>query len=164
LQLAPATRPRDATTGVASPQYAGDRFQDDFNPPPTSTKKPTKSVGGKVDAYTVVWQKAYYLATATVGYPVKLFGRQKINLNLSITNLFNYDVPLYNTSGPPRRERRSGVARPRLLSALLQLHRPAQFPPVGDHHVLAPRLETMTAMAPKPGSFFLFWNIAVAFA
>ncbi len=99
MQLAPATRPRDATTGAASPQYAGDRFQDDFNPPPTSTKKPTKSVGGKVDAYTVVWQKAYYLATATVGYPVTLFGRQKIDLNLSITNLFNYDVPLYNTSG-----------------------------------------------------------------
>ena len=45
-QLAPATRPRDATTGVALPQYAKDRFQDDFNPPPTQTKKPTKSVGG----------------------------------------------------------------------------------------------------------------------
>ena len=45
-QLAPATRPRDTTTGVAQPQYARDRFQDDFNPPPTSTKKPTKSVGG----------------------------------------------------------------------------------------------------------------------
>ncbi len=46
LQLAPATRPRDATTGVALPQYAADRFQDDYNPPPTSTKKPTKSIGG----------------------------------------------------------------------------------------------------------------------
>jgi hypothetical protein len=49
LQLAPATRPRDATTGVALPQYANDRFQDDFNPPPTSTKKPTKSIGGIVN-------------------------------------------------------------------------------------------------------------------
>jgi len=48
-QLAPATRPRDTTTGVALPQYAGDRFQDDFNPPPTSTKKPTKSLGGIVN-------------------------------------------------------------------------------------------------------------------
>ena len=45
LQLAPATRPRDTTTGVALSQYAGDRFQDDYNPPPTSTKKPTKSIG-----------------------------------------------------------------------------------------------------------------------
>ena len=45
-QLAPATRPRDATTGLALPQYANDRFQDDFNPPPTSTKKPTQSIGG----------------------------------------------------------------------------------------------------------------------
>ena len=114
MQLAPATRPRDATTGAASPQYAGDRFQDDFNPPPTSTKKPTKSVGGKVDAYTVVWQKAYYLATATVGYPVTLFGRQKIDLNLSITYLFNYDVPLYNTSG--LRAANGGLASPARVS------------------------------------------------
>ena len=53
----------------------------------------------KVDAYTVVWQKAYFLGTATLGYPVKLFGREKIELNLSITNLFNYDLPLYNTAG-----------------------------------------------------------------
>jgi hypothetical protein len=45
-QLAPATRPRDTTTGVALPQYANDRFQDDFNPPPTSTKKPTRAIGG----------------------------------------------------------------------------------------------------------------------
>jgi outer membrane receptor protein involved in Fe transport len=53
----------------------------------------------KVNAYTVVWQKAYFLGTATIGYPVKLFGRQKVDLNLSITNLFNYDTPLYNTIG-----------------------------------------------------------------
>ena len=53
----------------------------------------------KVDAYTVVWQKAYVLGTATIGYPVKLFGRQKVDLNLSITNLFNYDTPLYNSIG-----------------------------------------------------------------
>ena len=49
VQLAPATRPRDATTGVALPQYARDRFQDDFNPPPTSTRKPTRSLGGIVN-------------------------------------------------------------------------------------------------------------------
>jgi len=52
-----------------------------------------------VDAYSVVWQKAYFLGTATVGYPLKLFGGRKIDLNLSITNLFNYDRPLYNTIG-----------------------------------------------------------------
>ena len=52
-----------------------------------------------VDAYTVVWQKAYFLGTATLGYPVKLPGRRKVDLNLSITNLFNYDRPLYNTIG-----------------------------------------------------------------
>jgi hypothetical protein len=46
----------------------------------------------------VVWQKAYFLGTATVGYPVKI-GRHKIDFNLSITNLFNYDTPLYNTIG-----------------------------------------------------------------
>lgn len=51
-----------------------------------------------VDAYTVVWQKAYFLATATVGYPVKI-ARRKLDLNLSVTNLFSYDTPLYNTAG-----------------------------------------------------------------
>lgn len=57
----------------------------------------------KVDAYTPVWQKRYFLATATLGYPVKVFGPRKVDLNLSITNLFDYDQPLYNTAGlrPP---------------------------------------------------------------
>ena len=56
----------------------------------------------KVDAYTPVWQKAYYLGTATVGYPMKI-ARRRIDLNLSIANLFNYDLPLYNgtTLRPP---------------------------------------------------------------
>lgn len=53
----------------------------------------------RVEAYTVVWQKAYFLATATVGYPVKLRDRRRIDLNLSITNLPGYDQPLYNTIG-----------------------------------------------------------------
>jgi outer membrane receptor protein involved in Fe transport len=53
----------------------------------------------KVDAYTPVWQKAYYLATATVGYPIKFGHRQKVDLNLSVTNLFNYDKPIYNNTG-----------------------------------------------------------------
>ena len=53
----------------------------------------------KVDAYTVVWQKSYFLGTATIGYPVKLWGARKADLNLSVSNLFNYDLPLYNTAG-----------------------------------------------------------------
>jgi hypothetical protein len=57
----------------------------------------------KVDAYTVVWQKAYFLGTATVGYPMKI-ARHKIDFNLSITNLFNYDTPLYNSIGLRARE------------------------------------------------------------
>jgi hypothetical protein len=56
-----------------------------------------------VDAYTVVWQKAYFLGTATIGYPVKI-ARHKIDFNLSITNLFNYDTPLYNSIGLRARE------------------------------------------------------------
>ena len=78
------------------PQVIGYRGADTIvNPanPATAIDDP------KVDAYTVVWQKAYFLGTATIGYPVKLFGRQKVDLNLSITNLFNYDTPLYNTIG-----------------------------------------------------------------
>ena len=78
------------------PQVIGYRGADTIvNPanPATAIDDP------KVNAYTVVWQKAYFLGTATIGYPVKLFGRQKVDLNLSITNLFNYDTPLYNTIG-----------------------------------------------------------------
>ena len=77
------------------PQALGFRGADTIvNPanPSTTIDNPA------VDAYTVVWQKAYSLATATIGYPVKIV-RQKIDLNLSITNLFNYDLPIYNTVG-----------------------------------------------------------------
>jgi hypothetical protein len=78
------------------PQVIGYRGADTMvNPanPATAIDDPN------VDAYTPVWQKRYYLATATLGYPVKLFGRQKVDLNLSITNLFDYDQALYNTAG-----------------------------------------------------------------
>lgn len=78
------------------PQVIGYRGADTMvNPanPATAIDDP------RVDAYTVVWQKAYFLATATVGYPVKLRDRRRIDLNLSITNLLDYDRPLYNTSG-----------------------------------------------------------------
>lgn len=53
----------------------------------------------KLDAYSVVWQKSYFLGTATLGYPVKIYGNRKIEFNLSITNLFNYDLPLFTTTG-----------------------------------------------------------------
>ena len=82
------------------PQVIGYRGADTrVNPanPATAIDDPT------VDAYTVVWQKAYFLATATVGYPVKI-ARHKIDFNLSITNLFNYDTPLYNSIGLRARE------------------------------------------------------------
>jgi hypothetical protein len=51
-----------------------------------------------VDAYSVVWQKRYFLGTATLGYPVRVF-RRKVELNFSITNLFNYNRPIYNSTG-----------------------------------------------------------------
>ena len=78
------------------PQVIGYRGADTIVNPANRT---TAIDDPNVDAYTVVWQKAYFLGTATVGYPVKLFGRRKVDLNLSITNLFNYDRPLYNTIG-----------------------------------------------------------------
>ncbi len=52
-----------------------------------------------VDATTPVYQKPYYLATATIGYPLQIAGLRPIALNLSISNLFDYDEPLFNTSG-----------------------------------------------------------------
>ena len=76
------------------PQVIGYRGADTIVNPANPT---TAIDDSKVDAYTPVWQEAYYLATATLGYPVKIV-RRKIDLNLSITNLFNYDRPLYNTA------------------------------------------------------------------
>lgn len=40
-----AIRPRAPTTGDPLPQYANDRFKDDFNPPPVTGRKVTRSVG-----------------------------------------------------------------------------------------------------------------------
>jgi hypothetical protein len=78
------------------PQVIGYRGADTMVDP----ANPTRAIDDpKVDAYTPVWQKRYFLATATLGYPVKVFGARKVDLNLSITNLFDYDRPLYNTAG-----------------------------------------------------------------
>jgi outer membrane receptor protein involved in Fe transport len=52
-----------------------------------------------VSAYDAVYQDPYYTATATLSYPVKLFDKRKVDLNLSITNLFDYDDPIYSSSG-----------------------------------------------------------------
>ena len=61
---------------------------------------PTKVIDDpSVDATTPVYQKPYYLATATIGYPLQIAGLRPIALNLSISNLFDYDEPLFNTSG-----------------------------------------------------------------
>ena len=74
----------------------------------------------KVDAYTVVWQHAYFLATGTIGYPVKLSGRKRAEINLSVANLFNFDEPLYNTAAvrPPNGDLTSParVSYPRAFS------------------------------------------------
>ncbi len=83
------------------PQVIGYRGADTIVNP----SAPTLAIDDpKVDAYTVVWQKAYFLGTATLGYPVKLFNRHRVDFNLSVTNLFNYDRPLYNTIGLRARE------------------------------------------------------------
>ena len=53
------------------------------------------------DAYTVVRAKSYYTGVATMGYPVKVMG-QKIDLNLSISYLFDYrDVQFIGTTMRP---------------------------------------------------------------
>ena len=55
-----------------------------------------------VDAYTVVRAKSYYTGVLTVGYPVKVM-QQKIDLNLSVSNLFNYRTVQFigTTMRPP---------------------------------------------------------------
>ena len=99
------------------PQVIGYRGADTMvNPanPATAIDDP------KVDAYTVVWQHAYFLATGTIGYPVKLPGRQRAEINLSVANLFNFDEPLYNTAAvrPPNGDLTSParVSYPRAFS------------------------------------------------
>ena len=82
------------------PQVIGFRGADTMVDP----SNPAKAIDDpNVDAYTPIYQKAYYLATATVSYPVKIFGKQKVELNLSVSNLFDYSDPIYNTTGlrPP---------------------------------------------------------------
>jgi hypothetical protein len=52
-------------------------------------------------AYDVVRARSYYTGVLTAGYPVKVFG-QKIQLNLSVSNLFNYrSVQYIGTSMRP---------------------------------------------------------------
>lgn len=80
------------------PQVIGYRGADTIVDPANATRAiddPT------VDAYTVVRAKSYYTGVATVGYPVKVLG-QRIDLNLSISNLFNYrDVQFIGTTMRP---------------------------------------------------------------
>ncbi len=78
------------------PQVIGYRGSDTIvNPanPLSTVDDPT------VDAYSVVWTRAYSLATATLSYPVKLSTRHRVDFNLSISNLFDYDEVLYNSTG-----------------------------------------------------------------
>jgi hypothetical protein len=52
-----------------------------------------------VSAIDPIYQKAYFLATGSIGYPLKLSNKLKFDLNLTISNLLDYDDPLFNTSG-----------------------------------------------------------------
>jgi outer membrane receptor protein involved in Fe transport len=82
------------------PQVIGYRGADTMVNP----DRPTTAIDDpKVDAYTPVWQKSYFLGTATVGYPVTLPRRRKVEFNLTVGNLFDYSKPLHNTAGlrPP---------------------------------------------------------------
>ena len=54
-----------------------------------------------VNVFTDVWSKAYHLGTMTVGYPFHVYG-QRIALNLSIDNVFNYrEVRFVGTANRP---------------------------------------------------------------
>lgn len=73
------------------PQVIGYRGADTIVDP----ANPARSVDNPdVDAYTTVEARSYYLGTLTLGYPLKAF-RHTIDLNLSISNLFNYRQPQY---------------------------------------------------------------------
>ncbi|MCX6940862.1 MAG: TonB-dependent receptor, partial [Verrucomicrobia bacterium] len=80
------------------PQAIGYRGADTI----VSPTNPTTAIDDPgADAYTVVRAKSYYTGVLTVGYPVKLM-QQKIDLNLSISNLFDYrDVQFIGTTMRP---------------------------------------------------------------
>ncbi len=91
------------------PQAIGYRGADTILSPTSAT---TAIDDPTVDAYTVVWAKSYFLATGTLGYPLKLKGGRTVDFNLTVSNLFNYDRVLYNTTGiRPRGGDFSTVAR-----------------------------------------------------
>jgi hypothetical protein len=115
------------------PQVIGYRGADTMVNP----ANPTRAIDDpKVDAYTPCGRSGISSATATLGYPVKMFGARKVDLNLSITNLFDYDTPALQHGRPAPAQRRPHVAGPRELPALLQLHHPAQLPPLRHEDVL----------------------------
>ncbi|MBI5381295.1 MAG: hypothetical protein HZA31_05290 [Opitutae bacterium] len=47
------------------------------------------------DAFAYIYAKSYYTMNANLGYPFKI-GRTKMDVQLNIDNLLNYDKPLFN--------------------------------------------------------------------
>jgi hypothetical protein len=45
--------------------------------------------------FSYVYSKAYYVASGTMGYSFKIADR-KVDVQLNVDNLFNYDTPVYN--------------------------------------------------------------------
>lgn len=45
--------------------------------------------------FSYIYAQEYSVLTATLGYPVKVFGRQ-VDLSVNVTNLLDYDKPVFN--------------------------------------------------------------------
>lgn len=68
----------------------------DTIPNPTN---PTQAIDNpNLSAYDPVLTKPYNLYTLTVAYPVK-FGKTTVEFNLTVSNVFDFDDPIYSQSG-----------------------------------------------------------------
>ena len=79
------------------PQVIGFHGADQI-PDPSSPK--TRAIDDPaVDAYTPHWSRRYHLVSATLNYPLRLSRGRALSCNLSLTNLLDHDVPIYNALG-----------------------------------------------------------------
>jgi outer membrane receptor for ferric coprogen and ferric-rhodotorulic acid len=61
---------------------------------------PTQAIDDPtVDANTPVYMDAWHMATATLGYELRLKDNMKLSLGLNISNLLNRTDPIYNGAG-----------------------------------------------------------------
>lgn len=78
------------------PRVIGFRGTDTIPDP----NNPTVAIAApNVNPYTAIWARSYGLGIATVFYPIRLPSGRELDLNLTVSNLFDFRDPIYNNTG-----------------------------------------------------------------